>query len=405
MNARAIFLGILAAVAISCEQEKEVPGIKMSNDLDTERTEIVVLSRDQVNSLLPDMKEDQVPVIKTQEGEILPFQLDDLDQDGNWDEMAVEVVLGKKETKEFFVHAFAKAEQPNFTKTTDVHFGVGKAKPKAMEVQNYERTTDPREQDSLFLQMEGPAWENDKLGFRMYFDPRNGIDIFGKTTAEPVLAKQGLTTNYHEKADWGMDVLKVGNSLGAGSVAIQYNDSIYRLKGTGTTTFKTITEGPVRAIFTMTYKDELIADKTIDVLHTISIEKSKWYSKNQVQLMGDKEGMALVTGIVNLKPNSAETLALENGSLVLSHGQQSENKDALGMAVIVPQSKIELSAAPSEGEGIINTHLVKLPAAVDNTYYFMAGWEASDNKFASMEGFRTEATTAAQQIFNPVQLD
>ena len=77
--------------------------------------------------------------------------------------------------------------------------------------------------------------ENDKVGFRLYLDGRNAKDIYGKRTSELVLKDIGLdesgtpVDNYHVLRDWGRDILQVGNSLGAGGLALFENDSLHRL--------------------------------------------------------------------------------------------------------------------------------------------------------------------------------
>lgn len=38
----------------------------------------------------------------------------------------------------------------------------------------------PRGSEMYPYQMDGPVWENDKMGFRQYFDGRNCCDVFGK---------------------------------------------------------------------------------------------------------------------------------------------------------------------------------------------------------------------------------
>ena len=72
------------------------------------------------------------------------------------------------------------------------------------------------QRDAKILTYEGPGWESDKVGYRLYLDGRNVLDIFGKKTPGIVLPKVGRGEDYHAMADWGMDILKVGNSLGAG---------------------------------------------------------------------------------------------------------------------------------------------------------------------------------------------
>ncbi|MBK7700210.1 MAG: DUF4861 family protein [Saprospiraceae bacterium] len=44
-----------------------------------------------------------------------------------------------------------------------------------------------------------------------------------------VLNSVGIHENYHEMQDWGMDILKVGNSLGAGAIGLIIGDSLFRI--------------------------------------------------------------------------------------------------------------------------------------------------------------------------------
>ncbi|MGB5983042.1 MAG: DUF4861 domain-containing protein [Nonlabens sp.] len=414
---RKAILLIIAAIfsIVSCKdsrksQEKEVetPFFTLTNSIDVDREEVVVLTKDQILERLPEFDESQLLSFQDENSKKVPYQLDDLDLDGTWDEVSMVVSFNGKESKKVYAFAKAETQKKSFKKYTDVHMGVGEKKPVASEVQKYVRTSvDPRDmKDSLFLQMEGPAWENDKVGFRMYFDKRNGIDIFGKTTAEPTLYKQGLETSYHEQADWGMDILKVGNSLGAGSIAVEVNDSLYRLKGVNGARFETITEGPARAIFKMTYLDEYIDGKPINVIHTISIEKGDWFYKSDVRLSGKTGGMELVTGIVDLKPNEVYNQNVSaDGHIYYSYGKQSENDDQLGMAVITPHSDVSVYEAPTEGKGIIQTHLLKFNNKARNTFYFMSGWEASDERFRTQSGFETVLKEEARKITHPIIIE
>lgn len=402
-----LFLAAFSVLFTSCDDKVANAFITLTNEIDVERTEVIVLSKKQIIEKIPSFDETQILSFVDSLNTEIPYQLDDLDQDGIWDEVALVVDFKAQETKRLMIYAFAKAESPQYTKATDVHFGVGKAKPVASEVQKYVRQAgeDWREMDSLFFQMEGPAWENDKVGFRMYFDPRNGIDIFGKTIEEPTLHQQGLTTNYHEKADWGMDILKVGNSLGAGSIAFKKQDSLYRLSGVNGARFEAITEGPARAIFRMTYLDEPIGDKTYHVVHTITIEKGDWFYKSDVEIHGIMDGIELVTGIVDLKENKHELYNTRESNYVLySYGKQSENKDGLGMAIIAGNSSASNSEAPNEGEGITNTHLLNLGQGKNHSFYFMSGWEASDSQFKTDQGFKEAIATATAQMSSPINI-
>ncbi len=404
-----LLAAVLGITMCSCSSTK-TPQLILNNAIDIARTEVVVLNKKQVQQLVPTMSEGQAFTAIDADGTAIPYQLDDLDSDGIWDEMALVVDFDAKEQKFITVSASAKASSPQFQKYTDVHFGVGKAKPIAAEVQKYTRSYDPRDKDSLFFQMEGPAWENDKVGFRMYFDPRNGIDTFGKTTIEPTLSKQGLTTDYHTQDTWGMDILKVGTSLGAGSLAIKYQDSLYRLTGWNAARFEAIAEGPARAIFKMTYLDEFIADKSINVVHTITIEKGDWFYKSDVEIFGALDNAQIFTGIVNLKPNKAQQYITNDRTFVLeSYGKQSENNDNLGMAVFLknqldgfPDFKADLFNPKSVNTKITDTYYVPMPVGKKSTFYFLSGWEPSDAAFKTRVGFTATVKESAMNVANPI---
>lgn len=76
---------------------------------------------------------------------------------------------------------------------------------------------------------EGPGWESDKVGYRIYLDGRNALDIFGKRTTPIILQNVGRGDDYHAMADWGMDILKVGNSLGAGGFGVFENNAVRQI--------------------------------------------------------------------------------------------------------------------------------------------------------------------------------
>ena len=64
----------------------------------------------------------------------------------------------------------------------------------------------------------GAMWENEWIGFRVYMDHRQSIDLYGKKTAQMELdATNFYTTAEQWNAGYGEDILFVGASIGAGS--------------------------------------------------------------------------------------------------------------------------------------------------------------------------------------------
>ena len=101
------------------------------------------------------------------------------------------------------------------------------------EFQNvkYLRVPPEHTDHSLFIRYEGPGWESDKVGYRFYLDWRNAIDVFGKKVPDMVLQEIGQDDfeSYHSMCPWGMDVLKVGESLGLGTLGMWYENKAERV--------------------------------------------------------------------------------------------------------------------------------------------------------------------------------
>lgn len=338
-------------------------------------------------------------------GNELPVQFDDLDGDGAWDEVAF--LLDMAPNEEVRLSLAAADSRPEYEKKTDVFLGLSPERNNQFEeVQETER---PRSHVAMstpyyLYQYEGPGWESELVAFRTYFDSRNGKDIFGKTQPQLYVSKIGLGDNYHELADWGMDVLKVGNSLGAGALAIVKNDSIYRLGDTGGATFKSITEGPVRAILELKYTGWDVDGQSYDLKETISIWAGKRSYTSTIELGRGNKSDTLVTGIVDLKEVGQYTLDTAGYHVLYTHGKQSENNDVLGMGVLVSDASFSgFGTAPEEGDGVTNTYTAMLKSSNGvYEYHFFAGWELENRDYKTVDKFKEalqqEAASLAAEV-------
>ncbi|MEQ8240470.1 MAG: DUF4861 family protein [Cyclobacteriaceae bacterium] len=352
-----------------------------------------------------DLKPEDYLIFKDQSQNPIPAQFDDFDGDGLWDEVALELNFQPSEELSLNYEIVAQYQIPEFEIKTNAHLGVSPDRDKQfVSTQEVVRPDDHVAQSTPFLyQFEGPGWESDKVAFRAYFDNRNGKDIFGKKTSEMVLPKVGLGGNYHAMGDWGMDILKVGGSLGAGAIGILKNDSIYRLTNTEKASFKIIAQGAVRTLIEFKYEGWEVGDSSYDLIETISIWAGKRHYQSDLLLSGDGQD-TLVTGIVNLKGLASKTLETPNVKLHYTHGKQSESGDYLGMGLIIPtKGLIAFGEAPKSGSGVTNTYTALLKP--NNGLYqfaFYAGWELENDDFKSEASFakalKEETTTFNNSI-------
>lgn len=235
---------------------------------------------------------------------------------------------------------------------------------------------------SWFIRYEGPGWESDKVGYRFYLDWRNATDIFGKKAPGMVLQNVGLDgfDSYHEMADWGMDILKVGESLGIGSIAMWSQGKANRVAVTDSITCQIAANGPVYSQIRTQYFGWEVGGKKYDLASNLSITAGSRLTRHEIDITGSPEN--LCTGIVKLPDtNVLKKTGTENGwSYLATYGKQSLADDSLGMAVFYKTSDlVELQEDP-------NSYVIVLkPADGKLEYYFLAAWEKEPG------GIKTEA--------------
>ncbi|MEX1381762.1 DUF4861 family protein [Lutibacter sp.] len=235
---------------------------------------------------------------------------------------------------------------------------------------------------SWFIRYEGPGWESSKVGYRMYLDWRNAIDIFGKVTDTMVLSKIGLDgfDSYHEKSDWGMDILKAGKGLGIGSIGRFYNGEVLHFKKVDST-FAKVENSLENSIVITDYYGWSTANDVIDLHQELSIKPDKRYTKHTITPSKEIEGIC--TGIVKHGVNYfAKESENKKWEYIATYGKQTlaEVPDNLGMAIFY---EVETVKEVTEWE---HDHLLLFkPTTSEISFYFLGAWEQEK------DGIKTEA--------------
>src|SRR5690606_9362535 len=165
--------------------------------------------------------------------------------------------------------------------------------------ENVEELTLPEDHTdhSYYIRYEGPGWENAQVGYRLYLDWRNAIDIYGKKTDTMVLPQVGQDgfDSYHEMAPWGMDILKAGKSLGIGSYGRFMNDSVAKFRKVENT-YAQVKNSDANSQVEITYSGWTTGSETIDLVSTLTIFPQDRFTKVKLDPSAPLEG--LTTGIV-----------------------------------------------------------------------------------------------------------
>jgi hypothetical protein len=390
----------------SCEPVEKVI-INITNPSDIQRQdEPVIIHRDTLESWGLKFNVTKVPVVSIA-GEIIPSQVDDLNLDGKWDELFFLVEMKANESLQAEVKLLQQKDQPVYSKRTNVRMAKIIKKGKAFEELSVALRLKGRDTKvtSKHYQFEGPGWENERIAFRNYLDERNGMDIFGKTIRGLVLDSIGINGDYHNLLPWGMDILKVGNSLGAGSLALLSGDTLARAANPSKSEFHLISEGPVRSVISLQYNRWRVADLDLDLTHEISIWGGMYGYQSTVTLNGFTDSLTLMAGIVNMLADSLNIVSTAQHTIMATWEKQAFNGDYLGLALVLPNEFFRGGyEAPEKDRDVTESYCARLSMVQDRpvTFRFYAGWERSDPAFSTESGFLDMLRKEVQRMEEPV---
>jgi len=269
-------------------------------------------------------------------------------------------------------------------------------------------TTVPRDHfahDALF-RIEGPGWESDKIVYRFYLDSRNRNDIFGKKTHELVLQKIGendLVSNskesYTEMLDWGMDIFKVGESLGIGSIAMWNESKVVTVSDVNNVVCQ-VFNGPIRSGVLTKYDGWKVGDRDYNLFSDLSISAGSRLT--EVRAFVSSDSVKLCTGLAkhedcDLIKSSPESKG--KWAYIALYGEQSLSGDHLGIAVFY-RTNDELESTEDATSEIV----VFRPVEGRVTYYFGAAWESEPDGIKNQKEFRQYLEETIIDLDNPIQV-
>ena len=416
---------IISSVCLqSCNNadKKQTSQVILKNECDIPRElETLVINRDELKC----NDKHLLPLLLTNNRDTIICQHDDLNKDGEWDELSFLYSIKGRKSDTLQIEWVSRNEYPVFDNKTNIIYG--RLNDKGVIAQynedKYDKHYLPRGKDYPY-QMDGPTWENDKIAFRHYFDGRNCRDIFGKTINELVMDTVGINkygkrqNTYSTMNNWGRDILTVGQSLGIGGTALSMKDTLIRagilindtVNNIDSTYFKKIVTGPVRSIFKIKYKGWNVYDKKINVEETITINAGEYGYYNKISCYDALEGAFITTGLVNIetkkKPN---TFNYSDKLFVLSsYDKQANNHETyLGMSIILPLENYKnIFDANDVKSNIKDTWCISMVPDKNNEYWYYAcaGWEKTDSIFKDEKDYNNMVQNIAIKLANPIKM-
>ena len=246
------------------------------------------------------------------------------------------------------------------------------------------RVPDEHTDHSFYIRYEGPGWESDKVGYRFYLDWRNAADIFGKKVDTLVLQDVGQDgfDSYHEIGPWGVDILKVGESLGIGSIGYWLNDKAERVAVTDSIYCEINYSSILESRITTTYFGWAVGDHKTNLISKLSIQAGSRMTRHDLEVSEALDN--LCTGIVKLP--DAEYIIPESAkgewTWLATYGKQTLQNDLLGMAILY-KTKDLIRLTEDEDDWAV----ILKPSENKLTYYYLAAWEQETGGIKSKHEF------------------
>ncbi len=400
---KTFFLALTVCCLISCSGSGTEKTLTLTNPAGQNRSDILV------ETIVPTAMTVGEQLTIRHGDSLLPTQVLDRNQDGIAESIAFLIDLAAGETKTVNLvqadhpvrsvpRAYAEISVKHDAVFEDGVYVGGKFK----NIKEFRVPAEHVAHDGL-IRYEGPGWESDKVAYRFYLDGRNAIDIFGKKTNAMVLPDIDTedAASYHEMQPWGMDLLKVGNSLGIGSIAAFTEDSLIHFENIDSVHCRVRADGPVYAEVETDWFGWQPLDVKSHLTSVLSISAGKRITMHEI--MTNYPG-ALCTGLVKnpgmdvIVSRSAEA----PWEALATWGTQSLSspQDSLGLALFYRKADVERLS-----QNDYSYIVVFKEALPEISYAFGACWDKEPSGITTKADFEKWIEQTLSELNQPVAIN
>ena len=291
---------VLAAVVTAQAADKTLT-VTVTNPSKTERRAVPVVI---------EVDDDVRSALVTLDGKEIPCQLDDLDDDGEFDELAFVTDMAKKEKQTFTVTLSEQGEPRKYENRTYGYLGIRDRSEKNQKHQRITSVTFPKDTNPYnYIFPHGAVMENDMVGFRVYADHRQSLDYYGHRNYKMDIAETAFyTTQEQRDKGYGEDVLYTGSTYGCGALHGWDGKKSVMFENVRNRTQTVVCEGPVRTILDITNKAWRPYEgcKPVDIRTRYILYYGHRDVEVQVDFSRDVADIPLSTGIVDIVEGSTE---------------------------------------------------------------------------------------------------
>ena len=348
---KSLSLWLLAALCSAAYAQQTIT-VSVSNPMSIARADVPV-----VINLSP--YGDIRSALVTSNGQEIPCQLDDLDQDETFDELCFLADLDKKEQKQYTVTLSATGEPRSYPARVFAEMVLGNSKDKTLkknQQNNYIESITARGDAAYTYNIQhhhGVDFESELNGIRIYFDARQTLDLYGKFNKQLELKETQFYTDADQKArGYGDDVLWVGQTFGLGAFRGWDGGQPTLVEPVKSRTQRVISYGPLRTIVEVIDRGWQLPPTSNQKLQTSNVNMTLRYIQyaghrdTDVEVLFNKDvsECRFSTGIINVKGSEEfsdkKGLRACWGTDYPSTDTINWKRETVGLAVLVPQKNI-----------------------------------------------------------------
>ena len=322
------------------------------NQLDNDRTDQpVVISLAQYGEVRS--------ALVTVDGQEIPCQLDDLNQDDIFDELCFLANLGESERKQYTVTLFDEGEPRSYPARVYADMLVRNTSDKKLkknQQNNFLESITVRGDaaDAYHIQHHhGVDFESELNGIRIYFDARQTLDLYGKYQKRLELQDTQFYTDAEQKAQgYGDDVLWVGQTFGLGAFRGWDGTKPTLVEPVRSRTQRIISYGPLRTIVEVVDRDwqapltSSISHHPSSITMTLRYTQYAGHRDTDVDVFFNKNvsDYRFSTGVINVKGSveysDRHGLRACWGTDYPATDTTKWKRETVGLAVLVPHKNI-----------------------------------------------------------------
>ena len=289
----------------------------------------------------------------TVNGQEVPCQLDDLNQDEIFDELCFLADLGKKEKKTYTITLMNEGEPRPYPARVYAEMVLSNSKDKTLkkhQQNNYIESLTARGDAAYTYNIQhhhGVDFESELNGIRIYFDARQTLDLYGKFKKQLELKETQFYTPDELKAQgYGDDVLWVGQTFGLGAFRGWDGQQPTLVEPVRSRTQRVISYGPLRAIVEVVDRGWKVDAQREPVNMTLRYTQYAGHRDTDVDVFFNKDvtDYRFSTGIINVKGSEEfsdkKGLRACWGTDYPAADTIKWKRETVGLAVYVPQKNI-----------------------------------------------------------------